>query len=304
MKLKLKGRFESIPMMAVLCIFAAGLVAVLPLRTYQLMRLIEPETGFYTGHSATIPTLYILLAVCTVVLVVISYLSGDVPVRLWKRKNIGLGTVSLLFAVSLVVDAISQTENFLNILSERNALVIQQNTSLFLYLIKTGGFALIFEVLFAVLSCVFFLFFGYHYITGKLDYSQFKLLAVAPLCWIMARMIFRFSRTINFKNISDLLLELFMLAAMLLFFLNFARICAHVDDRGAMWSLYGYGLPAALFGFACSVPRLVMVVIGRSSQLAAQSPFELCGLMASLLILFVLIQGAFAMRKIDVGDVA
>lgn len=156
MKLKLKGRFESIPMMAVLCIFAAGLVAVLPLRTYQLMRLIEPETGFYTGHSATIPTLYILLAVCTVVLVVISYLSGDVPVRLWKRKNIGLGTVSLLFAVSLVVDAISQTENFLNILSERNALVIQQNTSLFLYLIKTGGFALIFEVLFAVLSCVFF----------------------------------------------------------------------------------------------------------------------------------------------------
>ena len=82
MKLKLKGRFESIPMMAVLCIFAAGLVAVLPLRTYQLMRLIEPETGFYTGHSATIPTLYILLAVCTVVLVVISYLSGDVPVRL------------------------------------------------------------------------------------------------------------------------------------------------------------------------------------------------------------------------------
>jgi hypothetical protein len=47
-----------------------------------------------------------------------------------------------------------------------------------------------------------------------------------------------------------------------------------------------------------------MVVIGRSSQLAAQSPFELCDLMASLLILFVLIQGAFAMRKIDVGDVA
>ena len=163
---------------------------------------------------------------------------------------------------------------------------------------------MIFEVLFAVLSCVFFLFFGYHYITGKLDYSQFKLLAVAPLCWIMARMIFRFSRTINFKNISDLLLELFMLAAMLLFFLNFARICAHVDDRGTMWSLYGHGLPAALFGFACSVPRLVMVVIGRSSQLAAQSPFELCDLMASLLILFVLIQGAFAMRKIDVGDVA
>ena len=46
MKLKLKGRFESIPMMAVLCIFAAGLVAVLPLRTYQLMRLIEPETKY------------------------------------------------------------------------------------------------------------------------------------------------------------------------------------------------------------------------------------------------------------------
>lgn len=304
MKLKLKGRFESIPMMAVLCIFAAGLVAILPLRTYQLMRLIEAETGFYSANSATIPALYILLAVLTVALVVLSYLSGNVPLRLWKRKNVGLGVVSLLFSISLVVDAISQTEHFLNILSQRSALPVQQNTGMFLYLIKTGGFALIFEILFAVLGCVYFLFFGYHYIMGKLDYSQFKLLAVAPLCWVMARMIFRFSRTINFKNISDLLLELFMLAAMLLFFLNFARICSRVDDRDAMWSLYGYGLPAALFGLTCSVPRLVLVIIGRSSQLAAQSPFELCDLMASLLILCVLIQGAFAMRKIDSGNAA
>ena len=39
-----------------------------------------------------------------------------------ETENIGLGTVSLLFAVSLVVDAISQTENFLNILSSATRL--------------------------------------------------------------------------------------------------------------------------------------------------------------------------------------
>ncbi|MBS5872781.1 MAG: hypothetical protein KIC46_01520 [Clostridiales bacterium] len=296
--MKLKGRVKSIPMMAVLCVFAAGLVAVLPLRTYQLMRLIEPETGFYASSSATIPALYILLAVLTAVLVALSYLSGRVPLRILRGKNIGLGVVSLLFSISLVLDAISQTENFLNILSERNTIALQQTTSVFAYLIKTGGFALIFEALFAVLGCVYFLFFGYHYITNKLDFSQFKILAVAPLCWAMARMIFRFSRTINFKNVSELLLELFMLAAMLLFFLNFARVCSRVDDRGVMWSLYGFGLPAALFGLTCSVPRLVLIVIGRSSQLTAQSPFELCDLIASVLILFVLTQAAFSpLRK-------
>lgn len=158
----------------------------MPLRTYQLMRLIEPETGFYTGHS-----------------------SHDPHAVYSARRMHGCAGGNLLFERRCTCAAV-ETEKYRpwhRIASLRcfagggchfsnrklpeyslgaHALVIQQNTSLFLYLIKTGGFALIFEVLFAVLSCVFFLFFGYHYITGKLDYSQFKLLAVAPLCWIMA----------------------------------------------------------------------------------------------------------------------
>lgn len=294
--MKLKGRFGAIPCMGLLCVLAAGLVAVLPLRTYQLMRVIEPGTGFYAFNSVTIPILTVLLAVFTVALVALSYLSSQIPLRVWESKNTVLGVVAILFSVSLVMDAISQTENFLDILAVRSANTLLQSTSMFLYLIKTGGFALIFEVLFAVLGCVYFLFFGYHYITGKLDFSQFKILAVAPLCWVMARVVFRFSRTINFKNVSELLLELFMLCAMLLFFLNFARLCSHVDSKGAMWSLFGFGLPAALFGFACSVPRLVLVVIGRASQLTAQSPFAPCDLLASILILCVLTQAAFAPR--------
>lgn len=292
----LKGRCKSISRMAILCVFAAGLVVVLPLRTYQLMRLIEPGTGFYTQPSAAIPILYILLAVLAVALVAVSYLSAKIPMRIWKRKSIALGVISLLFAVSLVIDAITQTENLLNLLTVRSTSIVQQSTGMFFYLIKTGGFALIFEVLFAVLGCVYFIFFGYHYITDKLDYSQFKILAVAPLCWVMARVVFRFTRTINFKNVSDLLLELFMLAAMLLFFLNFARVCSRVNSRGAMWSIFGFGLPAALFGLTCSVPRLVLIIIGQSDRLTTQSPFAPCDLMASILIIAVLIQAAFALR--------
>lgn len=295
--MQLKGKVSAISPMLILCVFAAGLVVALPLRTYQLMRLIEPKSGFYASSSATIPALYILLAVLTAALILLSYLSGQMPGRLWKRKNIGLGVASLLFAVSLVADAITQTEALLDLLATRSTLLYQQTTNLFVYLIKTGGFALLFELLFAVIGCVYFLFFGYHYLTGKLDYSQFKILAVAPLCWVMARMIFRFSRTINFKNVSELLLELFMLAAMLLFFLNFARVCSRVDSRGVHWSLFGFGLPAALFGFICSVPRLVLIVIGRSGLLTEQSPFAFCDLMASIFILFVLTQYAFAPRR-------
>lgn len=292
----LKGRCKSISRMAILCVFAAGLTVVLPLRTWQLMRLIEPGTGFYAQPSAAIPILYILLAVLAVALVAVSYLSGNLPMRIWKRKSIALGVISLLFAASLVLDAITQTENFLNLLAERSTNIVQQSTGMFFYLIKTGGFALIFEVLFAVLGCVYFIFFGYHYITDKLDYSQFRILAITPLCWVMARVVFRFTRTINFKNVSDLLLELFMLAAMLLFFLNFARVCSCVNNRGIMWSIFGFGLPAALFGFTCSVPRLVLIIIGQSDRLATQSPFALCDLMASVLIFAVLIQAAFALR--------
>ena len=80
--MQLKGKVSAISPMIILCVFAAGLVVALPLRTYQLMRLIEPESGFYASSSATIPALYILLAALTAALVLLSYLSGQMPGRL------------------------------------------------------------------------------------------------------------------------------------------------------------------------------------------------------------------------------
>lgn len=54
-------------------IFAAALIVALPLRAYQLIFLIDPETGFYTKTNFTVPLLYVLLILVGIAFIVLSF---------------------------------------------------------------------------------------------------------------------------------------------------------------------------------------------------------------------------------------
>lgn len=89
MKLKLKGRFESIPMMAVLCIFAAGLVAVCLVQKYFHVVKLSSE----------------------------GYLLSEVPVALgwgwWLALNAGVvaAIVALLVVPACIVSTVKPDES-------------------------------------------------------------------------------------------------------------------------------------------------------------------------------------------------
>ena len=60
-------KFKEVNPFILFVFFIAAVIIALPLRVFQLMRIIEPETGFWADKAHfTIPILYAVLAIGTV----------------------------------------------------------------------------------------------------------------------------------------------------------------------------------------------------------------------------------------------
>lgn len=272
-------------------VFAVGILVCLPLRTYQLSRLIESSTGFWLRSQAsnfTIPFLYAVLAVAAVAIIANSLIKSGLTSCVPNEKNILLAVISFVFAITLVVDAATQAINIVKIFSEFSSLRMT-NYTLASYFNKCGGFALIIESVFAALSAIFFAIFGMNSLKLFGSLSRFKLLALTPLIWAIGKIVYRFVITIRFLNVSEILLELFMLVFAILFFFNFARVVSNLEAEGAAKKLLPYGLSTALFALVVSAPRLICLITGMKAKLVDGYPFSACDFaMALFIIVFLL----------------
>ncbi|NLA77559.1 MAG: hypothetical protein GX851_07025, partial [Clostridiales bacterium] len=282
----MKGKIEAVKLKYLLYAFAGGLVVILPLRVYQMLTVVEAETGFYSEKNASVYIMYIILAVLCAVFMIGAFISREVPSpKLINGKNVVLGAVSCLLAGTLMYDAITVT-------SEIVKTVLDMSSFSFSGLINAdnGEMTLILQVIFAFFAAIYFVFCGMAEITGKMKLIQgYKVLALAPLGWAMCRIVHRFMRAISYMNVSELLFEILMLVFLMLFFINLARISSQVSESGSMWGIFGYGLCAAMFSSLVSVPRLILTVLGKSDELVAQSPLEFADLAVSVfIVLFML----------------
>jgi hypothetical protein len=257
---RIKGAYEAIKLRYLLFVFAAVALIALPLRVYQLLALVDPATGFYTESNGTVYLLSALLVLAVGAFISLSFISKEVPSpELPTGKNIVLGITSAVMALAFGVD----------IISIEKAIVpsLQNSSQIFFTVLKSniaeaGGAFIILQFVFAVLSLVYFFIFAVSHLNGKSSYREYKILALAPLCWAITRLVSKLMSAISFLSVSELLFEIFMLVFLMLFFLTFARITSGVFTEDSMWGIYGYGLSAAIFASLVTIPRLVMLVVG------------------------------------------
>ena len=144
--------------------------------------------------------------------------------------------------------------------------------------------------------------FGISYIDGRTTYSQYRFLAITPLFWCMSRIVLRFLRKIAYINVSDLMLEIFMLAFMMIFLLAFARICAGLSNDKAMRSLFASGSVAIFFAAAANLPRLIMLVTGNISALPDEYGFSLCDLGFALFAFAYMVNAVKCAKETDSAE--
>ena len=257
---KIKGSSSAVKMKYLLIVFATAVLVALPTRVYQLLALVDTANGFYKESDVTIPVLYGIVAVFTVLFLVLSFLSKEVPSpKLPTGKNPVLGVTSLVMVAGFSVDMVSIIKNTIP--------VNQGNSQIFISLLRSnlaeqGGALTVLRFVFAFFAIVYFLVFAMSHLNGKASYKEFKLLALSPLCWSITMLVLRLMHAISFTKVSELLFEIFMFMFMMLFFITFARISSGVYTEDSMWGIYGYGLSACLFAGLVTIPRLVAAFSG------------------------------------------
>lgn len=290
-------KYETVNPFILFIFFIVAVIIALPLRVFQLMTNVQPDTGFWMNASHfSIPILYAVLGLGTVLPILVSLIHKN---GLGKAENQGEkkvvgGVISFLAAGGLVVNAITRYSAFSDLYFAYST--NSQSASLMSYLSKSGATAMGLEAFFAVVSAIFFIMLAIALLTGK-DPSEYKLLAIMPVFWAIFRIMHRFMRKISFLNVSELFLELLMIVFLMMFFMAYAQVTAKINAKGLEWKLFAYGLPAALFCLLCFVPRLVVTILGHGDCIAADSSIEVVDLTMAAFILYTLVDRSKVFRQ-------
>ena len=266
-------------------LFSAAVLILLPLRTWQLLNITEAGTGFYqkTGFSVTL--MYAVTAAALLAFFVTSFFhkrSYFYDAEISSRP--ALGWICVVAAAALLWSAVTSFQHIWGNLGQLG-LDSDSQKDLFRNLIKTGILPRLVEAAAAVLSAVFCFLLGTGYAKGTANGGANKLLALFLPIWVIGRIVYRFTRTVSFLNVADLLYELTMLVFLLLTLMAFIQLNARVNNSGMDWKLTAYGFSAALLCLICFVPRFLLTISGKSALLALQSPMELCDLAMALFVL-------------------
>lgn len=277
--MKIKNSVQAISPDISVILMCFGILVVCPIRIFQMLKNIDPVTGFFDNYSNfTVIMLYAVLGVVAFLILLLTYLSGRIPAALApKGRRIPLGIASLVFAATLFYDAV---QNYLP-QSQSTATIVQNAQSL-----STLHHA---HAIFAFLSCCYFVIFCISYITGKSFYKKAKLLSLAPLVWAIMRVLERITVIISIIRVSELLLELCAFVFLMLFFMTFARVVSEVNSKGSMWSVIACGCVSVLFILSYSIPRLMLVITGNSENLVSGYPLNFADIGTALFIILFII---------------
>ncbi len=267
----------------------ATLIAV-PLRVYQYFKLINAETGFYDSKDITIYVIYAVLAVAMIACIAFSYIKNKAltPVTLGNNSKPFL-CVSLIMAIGAAIDSFTVLSDYLTLYTENSGNYINVAD----YVSAEGGTLMLVQAVLGAVSAVYFIVSGISAL-NKNNAPKLKILALFPVIWCIFRLLFRFKRTISFVNVSDLLLEMFMIVFSMMFFLALAQVNSKIDAKTVFWKLFAYGFPAVMFSLVCFLPRIILVITGNSDELSAQYLPNAADISFSIYAVYICISAAKA----------
>ncbi len=282
--MKIIGRFKKINPLLPLYIIVGLLCLAIPFRTYQLLFITENVTGFYKTIDWSVYAIYGLSALAILVSFVVVNLAKNVPSSRdeIKKKNVFLAVASILFSFGIVIDSVFSLTSILAGTASADNLT-----------------SVMIEAVFGIFAAIYFMLFGISHFDGKTTYFQYRFLALAPLAWTTGRIIIRFMKKIAYVNIADLMLEIFILAGMMIFFLAFARISSGLSNEKSMRSLFASGYVCIFFCALANIPRVVLIFTGNSDYIPFDYPLSICDLTFALFVATYIVN---AMNKATVND--
>lgn len=254
MKMKLKGSVQFFTPKKLGIIYCVSLIVCVALRIYHVLNLIEPQTGFFYKTNFTVPLFYTVFAVSIILILIGAYLSKNNSVLSPETVNSDkvTGIISIFMSLAFFLDF---GYSFVMAVDSETAYSYTASES-FSALMSSGSLPRKIQMVFAILSCLYFLIFAITVLSKKYK-GQMKILSLSTVFWGIGRLITLFINKISFVEVSDLFLEITATAFITLFFFSFCECLSGVYGEEAQWRITGVGLPASLCCFVIQIPRIV-----------------------------------------------
>lgn len=258
-------------------IFAVAAVILMPLRILQYSTVLEPQTGFYRKMDWSV---YIFAAVLGFAL--LFFLADGIAKKnrlvlvCPQKKDIPCGIIALVTAFLTVLQGYqSLTFNKVSTITAEPQINISAVNRL-------AG-------LFGFVAAVYFLLVAVQFFSGKGCGTKLRILSLMPVIWCMLRLVLRFTKAISYARVSELFLNMMMLAFFVLFTMYYAIVNGNVRNYNYDWKVHSYGYCAALLALVNLVPNICLTIAGKSAVMYADCVLEYCDLAIAFFIIVTVI---------------
>ncbi len=223
-------------------VFAVTLLVTLPTRIYQILFLVDQDTGFYTDGNKTTAIISIGLVVGVVLMIVICAMD--------KRQRTYSPIRSIPTAVLCALTGLGVI--FQYVLSSLSG---NEHKNQIAYTILS---------IVGILAGVILILTAYNFAIGQNIFAKIPLLSLVPSLWGCACLITLFITYVSVVNISENIYDTFTVIFVLLFLFAQAKVFAGIDAQKSGKMLYVFGLPAVLMALVTGVPSAVLLFSGMS----------------------------------------
>lgn len=270
---------------------AVGLIFT-ALRFYQMNKLTDPETGFFTDMTHITVVLYYVLWFVTVLSpMLLCYLSSQC-----KSGAFAGGRSIFLSLCSLVMGAGALTKA-LSVYREVSAGASSMMLGILRYAKEGKAYIELVGVVLGVLAAIVFAVNAISLLTGSKLISSLKFCQLIPALWLFTVTVTHFKVNVSYFNVTQLMLQIFADAFLMLFMFEFARFISGIGITEADWLVYASGITALILLCAASLPNLMLFIGGHSEKLVSHCPFEWYSIAAVLYVLAALITLALNKSK-------
>lgn len=285
--MKIKNSKDSLSLSKLIPVSFISVILFSVLRSVQLAKLIDSETGFFIGGNAFNTVFYVLLAAVCFVFVVYSFLSSQgAKIELAAFKDNNAGLAAALFAVGLFYDCGDSLVEGASIFYNIPTHAFLDGADAFKALMSTGALPYIFEGIFAFLSAIYVIILAKSFSKGSLSAHNHKFIAIAPIAWAGFKMITRFVKQISYIRVSDLFLELMMLACMILFFVALSQVISGVYCDDSRWRITALGFSAGILALCINIPRFIFTFVAKE-LINIEYPFNVADAFFGIFAIFV-----------------
>lgn len=236
----------------ILILFFIALPVLIFGRFIQLFSLIDPTTGFFLDDQMQFNTFITAVLISVPVLfLLLSYFKNDYK-KSFSFQSTGSGIVSLLFGfVFLIESAYIAISGQLFTLSNENGYFVFSFQS-FLYMLLCIFSALCFCM--QAIGCF----------SGE---KKGRFLMIFPVIAWIYRLISSFISFSGIANISENIIEIFMLCSSLIFLLAQGKVINEIDCKKNIRTATAFGLVSACLCAVSTFPRYILLILGRTDLL-------------------------------------